>query len=83
LGRRIATNRTLLQDLCPQAGDLIPVRSGNGGTQWHYHCLGQPTTIDLIEAEIAAKKLLAETAAKEARFLERKLYFLRQPAPKN
>jgi hypothetical protein len=77
--------RALVQVPSPFKAEILDVECEHSITelQWHPHCLGLPTAIDLIEAEIAAKKLIAETAAQEARFLERKLCFLTQPAPNN
>jgi hypothetical protein len=53
-------------------------------SEWHQlEDKDGPDLINWIEAEIAAKKALADAAAKEARALGQKLFVLRQHASKN
>jgi len=50
---------------------------------WHHvDDFKEPSAIDFLEAEIAAKKIIAEAAAREARALEQKLFDLIQHPPK-
>ncbi|MCI0536618.1 MAG: hypothetical protein L0Z50_15470 [Verrucomicrobiales bacterium] len=50
----------------------------DGPYHWdHFDDAAEPSAIDLLEAEIAAKRILAETAAKEAMALEQRLFDLK------
>ncbi len=77
----------LLKDLPTASGPEVVSRGtvpAEIPSEWHhFDKMDEPSVIDCLEAEIAAKKAIAEMAAKEAKALEQKLSDLRQHVPKS
>jgi hypothetical protein len=76
----------LLKDLPAASGPEVvsggPVPAEIPSEWHHFDEMDEPSVIECLEAEIAAKKIIAEMAAQEAKALEQKLSNLRQHVPK-